>query len=114
MLLRATDGAIDASPCDVIPAACALADDRAFDEQLPPRLQIRADMHFTPVEVARLAARLLASSPGMTVLDVGAGAGKFCLVAALAVPDCEFVGVELRPHLVDLANALARNLGIHN
>jgi SAM-dependent methyltransferase len=50
----------------------------------------------------------------MTVLDVGAGAGKFCLAAALAVPDCEFVGIEWRPHLVDLANALARNLGVHN
>jgi len=50
----------------------------------------------------------------MTVLDVGAGAGKFCLAAALAVPHSEFVGVELRPHLVEVANALARDLGVRN
>ncbi|HWO21764.1 MAG TPA: methyltransferase domain-containing protein [Kofleriaceae bacterium] len=92
----------------------ALVDDASFDERLPLRLQVQAPTHFTPVEIARRAAQLLAPAPGMTVLDVGAGAGKLCLVAALAAPDCEFVGIEWRPHLVDVASALARELGIRN
>ncbi len=91
-----------------------LADDSAFDQRLPLQLQVQASTHFTPVDVARYAARLLAPTPGMSVLDVGAGAGKFCIAAALAVPDCEFVGVEWRPHLVELATALARELGVTN
>lgn len=71
-------------------------------------------MFFTPVDVAAYAARLLAPEAGMTVLDVGSGAGKFCITAALAVPTAEFVGIEWRPHLVDVANALARDLGATN
>ena len=91
-----------------------IADDHAFDEQLPRRLQTKAAVHFTPVAVARVAARLLAPEPGMRVLDVGAGPGKFCLVAGSAVPHGTFVGVELRPHLVRLARRIARGLALTN
>jgi SAM-dependent methyltransferase len=98
----------------VVETSSLLADDSAFDERLPVRLQVHASTFFTPLDVAAYAARLLAPEPGMTVLDVGAGVGKFCIAAALAVPGCQFVGVEWRPHLVDLANALARELGIAN
>lgn len=84
-----------------------LADDAAFDELLPLSLQAKSSLHFTPVDVARHAARLLAPVPGMAVLDVGAGAGKFCLAAALAMPGVQFVGVEWRPHLVRIATRIA-------
>jgi SAM-dependent methyltransferase len=98
----------------VVDPGLILADDEAFDERLPIHLQLQASTHFTPVDVARYAARLLAPLPGTRVLDVGSGAGKFCLAAACAAPESEFVGVEWRPHLVDLANALARELGVGN
>lgn len=75
---------------------------------------MHAETHFTPVLVARYAARLLAPTAGMRVLDIGSGAGKFCVAAAAEVPDCEFIGVEWRPHLVSVANQLARDLGISN
>jgi len=88
--------------------------DAAFDRYLPKNLRVHAAMHFTPVEIARDAARLLAARPGMRVLDIGSGPGKFCVAAAAAVPTCEFVGVEWRPHLVDVANRLARDLAIPN
>jgi SAM-dependent methyltransferase len=91
-----------------------LSSDDAFDEQLPGCLQIKSSMHFTPLVVARQAATLLAPEPGMTVLDVGAGAGKFCLAAALAVPTATFIGVELRGHLVRLASRLAMQLALQN
>jgi SAM-dependent methyltransferase len=89
-------------------------DDAAFDRRLPVRLQLRSSTFFTPVEVSVRAARLLTPQAGLTVLDVGAGAGKFCITAALAVPTCEFVGIEWRPHLVELATALAKEHGVQN
>lgn len=89
-------------------------EDGVFDDHLPPQIQIMSSVHFTPVSVARHAARLLAPHPGMRVLDVGAGPGKFCVVAAAEVPDCTFVGVELRPHLVRVARRLAARMSVAN
>jgi SAM-dependent methyltransferase len=94
--------------------AAVLSTDDAFDQELPEPLQIKSSVHFTPLEVARQAASLLAPSPGMTVLDIGAGVGKFCLAAARAVPHATFVGVELRGHLVRVAGRLARQLRLPN
>lgn len=89
-------------------------EDEIFDDQLPRKMQIKSSVHFTPVTVARRAARLLAPRPGMRVLDVGAGPGKFCVVAAAEVPACTFVGVELRPHLVRVARRLAERMSVTN
>lgn len=89
-------------------------DDAEFDEQLPLSLQVKAGTHFTPIAVARIAAKLLAPRPEMTVLDVGAGAGKFCIEAARVVPSARFVGVEWRAHLVRIATRLARSAGVAN
>lgn len=84
-----------------------LADDAAFDDLLPIGLRLKSSVHFTPIDVARHAARLLAPRPGMSVLDVGAGVGKFCLAAALTLPRVSFVGAEWRPHLVSFARRIA-------
>lgn len=89
-------------------------EDEVFDDHMPRKMQLKSSIHFTPVSVARRAARLLAPHPGMRVLDVGAGPGKFCVVAAAEVPDCTFVGVELRPHLVRLARRLAERMAVAN
>jgi SAM-dependent methyltransferase len=82
-------------------------DDDWFDSQLPPWMRAKSALHFTPVKVARRAAQLLAPAPGMRVLDVGSGSGKFCVVAAREAPTCTFVGVEIRSHLVKRARKLA-------
>jgi SAM-dependent methyltransferase len=87
----------------------AIDDDR-FDRLYPPVVRALAERHWTPIRVALRAAELLVAKPGARVLDVGAGAGKFCIVGALA-SDAEFVGVEQRPHLVEAASALATTLG---
>lgn len=91
-----------------------LSNDESFDEQLPIGLQLKSSVFFTPIDVARHAATLLASEPGMRVLDIGAGAGKFCLAAALEIPTATFVGVEWRGHLVRLAKRLAAELQLSN
>jgi SAM-dependent methyltransferase len=89
-------------------------EDWAFDEQLPAAVHLKSSIHFTPVAVARHAAALLAPEPGMRVLDVGSGAGKFCLVAGGAVPHARFTGVEFRPRLVRLATRLAAHWQLPN
>lgn len=88
--------------------------DEAFDRQLPEPLHDKAPRYFTPATVARKAARLLAPRPGMTVLDVGSGVGKFCIVAAQEVPTATFVGVEWRPQLIRIAMLLARQTATTN
>jgi SAM-dependent methyltransferase len=96
------------------PSHSRFADDDAFDDCLPITMRFKASIHFTPVEVARQAAHLLAPVGGMAVLDVGAGPGKFCLVAAHAIPGASFTGVELRPHLVAFAIQAARECRLAN
>jgi len=80
--------------------------DAHFDAHYPPHIRRHAFTHFTPVEVARAAARFLVSGAGDRVLDVGSGAGKFCCVGALTTAG-RFTGVERRPALHAAAEALA-------
>jgi hypothetical protein len=57
------------------------------------------------------AARLLAPRPGARLLDIGAGVGKFCIIAAAAV-GARVSGVEHRAHLVAIAESAAARLGV--
>ena len=84
--------------------------DAAFDAIYPQQIRDLSARHWTPVAVAMRAASLLAQGPDTRVLDVGSGAGKFCLVAALTTPG-RFVGVERRGHLVDLARSIKDRYG---
>jgi SAM-dependent methyltransferase len=81
--------------------------DTVFDRSLPPWARALSDVHWTPVRVARQAARFLAARPGARVLDVGSGVGKFCLIGALTTNGA-FTGVEQRLHLVRVARDMAR------
>lgn len=85
--------------------------DEVFDAFLPPHIRRLSARHWTPVDVAVRAVELLVVRGGMKILDIGSGAGKFCLVGALC-SDAIFVGVEQRPHLVELAAHLQRWLRI--
>lgn len=85
-------------------------DDRAFDLVYPAHIRDLSSVHWTPVRVARRAAELLDLSPSSRVLDVGSGAGKFCLAAALHSP-ATFVGMERRRGLIDVAERARAALG---
>jgi hypothetical protein len=87
--------------------------DHDFDQLLPDDLRILADLHFTPIGVARRAAQWLVDRPGARVLDVGAAVGKFCIIGA-EYTDGVFVGVEHRPRLAHVATAVAGVLGLPN
>lgn len=80
--------------------------DPRFDAIYPERVRVFSWRYWTPVEVARRAAQLLVSSDSTRVLDIGSGAGKFCLVGALATRGT-FTGIEHRRHLVEVAQWVA-------
>jgi hypothetical protein len=85
--------------------------DVAFDHFLPEPLRALSDQHWTPLCVALQAAAWLDELQVRTVIDIGSGAGKFCVAAALS-GRCHFTGLEHRPGLVQAARALARTFGI--
>jgi len=62
--------------------------------------------HWTPVAVAKKAVDFLVAGPHTKVLDLGSGAGKFCIVAAMNSPAL-ITGVEQRENLVVLSRKLA-------
>jgi predicted RNA methylase len=53
---------------------------------------------------------LLTQTGATRILDIGSGAGKFCIVGALST-DAQFVGIERRARLVDIASGAASRLG---
>jgi SAM-dependent methyltransferase len=87
--------------------------DRAFDRLLPDELRGVSGQYWTPLAVARRAAGWFDDLGIRTVVDIGSGAGKFCVAAALA-GHCRFTGLELRPSLVASARALTRLFELHH
>jgi SAM-dependent methyltransferase len=88
--------------------------DEIFNSIYPQYIQSAAKKHWTRLEVARKAARFLAISPDVKILDIGSGSGKFCFAAAHFHPETQFYGVEQREELVTLCNDLKNQLGIFN
>lgn len=88
--------------------------DRKFNSLYPKPIQEVAEKHWTPLEVAKKAAKFLAISTDVKVLDIGSGAGKFCLTAAYHHPLTLFYGIEQRANLVKLSEELANFLELRN
>jgi len=86
--------------------------DRVFDAVFPESIRRASSVHWTPVEVALRAAQLLTQGVASPVLlDVGAGVGKFCTIAA-ASARAKVHGVEHRKHFVEIAQQAAEKLGV--
>jgi hypothetical protein len=92
-------------------ASGRLPSDARFDQLFGERLLPLSPLHFTPVAVAARAAAWLTEGGATEVADLGAGAGKFCLVGA-AVTAATFTGLEAREGLVRVARDAARRLGL--
>ena len=88
-----------------------LVSDADFDAWLPGALRGISYRYWTQVGVAARVSRWLHERGASTVLDVGSGAGKFCVVGALS-SGMLFTGLEQRRHLVDAAQALAARFGV--
>lgn len=91
-------------------AARAPAPDEAFDALLSARARFKSSAQWSKVAVAQRAAAWLDEAGATRLLDVGAGLGKFCIVASLW-SGRRVTGVEQRPHLVEEGRALATALG---
>ena len=87
--------------------------DAALDVWLSPPYREVSGRFWTPVAVARCAATWLAAAGAVRVLDVGAGTGKFCVVAALST-DLVMTGIEQRGALVLEALSLARRFRVEH
>jgi predicted RNA methylase len=80
--------------------------DRSFDRFLPEPLSLVSPEYWTPLAVAKRAAEWLEDLGIRTVVDIGSGAGKFCVAGAL-FGKCRFIGLEKYSSLVTSARALA-------
>ena len=89
-------------------------DDEKFHQLYPLHIQKLADKHWTPLKVAKYAADFLASENGAKVLDIGSGAGKFCLAASHFKPNALFYGIEQRKGLLDCSEEAACKLDLTN
>ena len=89
-------------------------EDRSFDSIYPADVRALSSRFWTPVAVARRAAVLFREAGARRVLDVGAGVGKFALVAAATAPELHIVGIEHRKRLVEVARRARSLLRIAN
>lgn len=85
--------------------------DEKFNTIYPTSIRRLSEKHWTPVSVAKAASDFLVASPGTRVLDIGSGAGKFCMVGAVNT-NGHFTGVEQRAELVELTQSLVRKYSL--
>ena len=87
------------------------AKDHDFDQFMPFENRRVSTEFWTPIRVATRAAQWLDYFGARSVVDVGSGAGKFCVAAALG-GQCQFTGIEQRTRLVAAARELARTFEV--
>ena len=80
--------------------------DKSFDRFLPDPLRLVSADYWTPLAVVKRAAEWLDELGIRTVVDIGSGAGKFCVAGALFGKG-RFAGLEQNAALVASAAALA-------
>ncbi len=87
--------------------------DTAFDSLYPIYIRNLSEMHWTPLHIARAAGHFLAATPNPRIIDIGAGAGKFCIAAA-HFTTATYHGIEQRRNFVQAGNKVIAKLGITN
>lgn len=88
--------------------------DSILNKLYPEPIQSLADRHWTPLHIVQMVAPFLATHPGVKVLDIGSGVGKFCLAGAYYKPYASFFGVEQREHLIAHGEKARNQLGLEN
>jgi SAM-dependent methyltransferase len=88
--------------------------DMEFNILYPLSIQALAKRHWTPLSIARKAAKFLAVGDKVRILDIGSGVGKFCLAAAHYSPKANFFGVEQRESLINYAHVANQRLQLGN
>jgi SAM-dependent methyltransferase len=96
------------------PDTACFASDQAFNKLYPLRIQMLAQQHWSSIDISRKAAIFLAGERNVSILDIGSGVGKFCLIGAHETPGAYYYGVEQREALVTHANKAKNTLGLEN
>lgn len=102
-----SQASLSIEPPMLAPEFLQYLNDAEFDSVFPPELQALSQVHWTPVSVARRAAKFLVTDERTRVLDIGCGPGKFCAIGASAT-EGQFTGVEQRAHLITAAERMVR------
>ncbi len=84
-----------------------------FNSIYPENIRKHARVHWTPVDVAKIAAQYLAVKPAAKVLDIGSGAGKFCMIGS-ALTNGFFTGIEQRENLVQVSRKISKYYRLKN
>ena len=87
--------------------------DIEFDTIYPEQVRDLAEIYFTPIEVVKIAAQFLVDKPGTKVLDIGSGAGKFCMIGSVYT-NGHFTGVEQRENLHLLSKRILQSYRLSN
>ncbi len=97
-------------------------DDLYFDRIYPDWYRTRSRLHWTPLPVIRRALELLSggaskggdrhAAQGLRILDVGSGAGKFCIAGSVLLPGARLTGIEQRPHFVQLSRDITHHYAL--
>jgi SAM-dependent methyltransferase len=91
--------------------AAEMVRDEVFDQIYPPAVRRLSWLHWSPMRACVRAVKLLALTRETRLLDVGAGAGKFCIVAA-SMSGARIRGIERSPYFAQVARAAAVRLGV--
>jgi SAM-dependent methyltransferase len=87
--------------------------DEEFDAIFPEDVREHSNRHFTSVFIAQQATDFLIEGGAKSILDIGSGTGKYCLVAS-AISKAQYTGVEHRPYQVEIGNDCAKRFGLTN
>ena len=86
-------------------------DDLVFDRYLPEPMQRISGNWWTPLPIVREVARWIGDHGIRSILDIGAGVGKFC-VATTLLTGIQCIGLEHRMQLLGAARNLARTFEV--
>lgn len=87
--------------------------DSEYDEVYPEHIKKLSDIHWTPIEIARIAIEWLELDEHSHLLDIGSGVGKFCCIAA-EMTNAKITGVEKRKNLVRIAEKVIKEKELSN
>ena len=85
--------------------------EQSFCQLYPLSIQQLDKLHWSPLNVIYKAVQFLANREDAKILDIGSGAGKFCLAGAYYKPSAAFYGVEQRQYLIGHAESANAKLG---
>lgn len=97
----------------VKPQKLLFTTDSEFDQIYPENIRKLSDIHWTPIDIARMAVDWLQLDENSRLLDIGSGVGKFCCIAG-EMSSAQITGVEKRKNLVAISEKVISKKELNN